>query len=196
MKQIAPRSVFLIFLLFSNLCTTPAFSQGDAPKLNIVVVEGEGAINNVNQRVTRESVVRVEDANQKPIAGASVVFFLPSQGPGGIFPNGSQTLTTTTNTEGLAVARGIRYNNQSGTMQIRVTASSQGATGSAVITQSNVIGNAASGHMSTTTKIILIAALVGAAAAAGILATSHGSSSSSGTPTVTITPGTPTVGAP
>jgi len=196
MKQTASRSVFLLAFLLSNQLNTPAFSQADTPKLNIAIVEGEGAINNVNQRVNREEVVQVEDQNHKPVASAAVVFFLPNQGPGGVFPNGSPTLTTVTDSQGRAVARGIRFNNQSGTMQIRVTASFEGATASATITQSNVAGSASPGGLSRTAKILIVAGVVGVAAAVGILATTHGSSSSSPSSAVVISPGVPTVGAP
>src|SRR5579863_5849082 len=60
----------------------------DAPKLSIVILEGEGAINNIKQRTAREPIVRVEDENHKPVAGAAVVFTLPSQGAGGTFAGG------------------------------------------------------------------------------------------------------------
>ena len=38
--------------------------------LNLVVVEGEGQINNIKQRSAREPVVQVQDENHKPVAGA------------------------------------------------------------------------------------------------------------------------------
>jgi len=97
----------------------------EAPKLIINIVEGEGALNNVKQRVNREPIVQVEDENHKPIAGAAVVFFLPTTGPGGTFANGSQTLTVTTDSLGRAAAKGIVPNHQTGQMQIRVTAVGQ-----------------------------------------------------------------------
>src|ERR1035437_2705000 len=58
-------------------------------ELNIVVVEGEGAINNVRQRAARAPVVRVEEQNHKPIAGAAVAFTLPTGGASGEFSNGA-----------------------------------------------------------------------------------------------------------
>ena len=42
--------------------------------LNLIVVEGEGAINNIRQRTARETIVQVEDENRKPVADAVVVF--------------------------------------------------------------------------------------------------------------------------
>ena len=55
-----------------------AEAQNVAPMLNIVIVEGDGAINNIRQRTAREPIVQVEDQNHKPVAGAAVVFALVS----------------------------------------------------------------------------------------------------------------------
>src|SRR3979409_61337 len=79
-----------------------------APRLNIIVVEGEGAINNVKQRTSRETIVQVEDENHKPVAGAAVAFALPSQGAGGTFAGVGQNFSTITDAQGRAVARGFR----------------------------------------------------------------------------------------
>jgi hypothetical protein len=142
----------------------------------------------------------VEDENHKPVAGAAVIFFLPNQGPGGTFANGSTSLTTTTNAEGRASARGIRFNNQAGAMEIRVSASFAGQTASAIITQTNVLGAAASGGsaggMSLTTKLLIIGAIVGGGVAAGVIVANRGGGSTTTVPTTTITSGTVTVGAP
>src|SRR5579863_2799489 len=89
------------------------------PGLRIVVIAGEGAINNINQKVNVEPSVEVQDESRKPVGGAAVVVFLPAQGPGGTFSNGSQTLTATTDRAGRAVARGIQYNRQTGPFVIR-----------------------------------------------------------------------------
>jgi hypothetical protein len=194
--------LFLVFLLVANF-THPVWAQAPS-SLRIVIVEGDGAINNVRQRVNREPVVQVEDENRKPIAGAVVVFFLPDQGPSGSFVNGSKTLTVTTDNQGQAAARGIKFNNQTGQLQIRVTASFQGLTASAIITQTNVAGGgggggAAGGGLSTTAKVLIVVAILGGAGAAGaVVATRSGGSGGSGTPSgptgIVLTPGTPTVG--
>ena len=193
-----PHCLFLIVLLLLNFRGVPVWGQTPT-SLQIVIIEGEGAINNIKQRVNREPIVQVEDESHKPIAGVSVTFFLPNQGPGGTFANGTNSLTVTTNAQGQAVARGIRFNNQAGAMEIRVAASLAGQTASAIITQTNVLGSASSGGsgggMSRTTKLLILAAVVGGGAALGVLATHRGGSTTA-TPTTTITPGTVTVGAP
>jgi len=192
--------LFLIFLLVLNYTGLPVWGQNPI-SLQIVIVEGDGAINNVKQRVNREPIVQVEDENHKPVAGAAIIFFLPNDGPGGVFANGTTSLTTTTNAQGQAVARGIRFNNQAGAMQIRVAASFAGQTASAIITQTNVVGASASGSSSSgtslTTRILIIGAVVGAGIAAGVVVANRGgTSSTTGPGTVTINPGTVTVGGP
>lgn len=177
-----------------------AFAQQDAPppsKLNIIVIEGEGAINNVRQRVTREPIVQVEDENRKPVAGAAVVFTLPSQGASGTFANGSNILTVFTDQNGRAVMSGMRANNVPGQMQIRVNASYRGTTASTSISATNV---AVAGAAIATGKLIAILAVVGGAAAAGVaVAATRGDSGTPGAPPTSptvVTPGTPTVGPP
>jgi hypothetical protein len=197
---VAVSRVLLVLLILLSLFHAPAWAQAPTG-LSITIVEGEGAINNVRQRVNREPIVQVEDQNHKPVAGAVVIFLLPDQGATGTFADGSHMLMAVTDNQGRAAARGIRPNNQSGPLQIRVTASFQGLTASSVITQTNVAGAAsASGFagLSTIAKVVIILGIAGGAAAAGaIVATHSGGGSSSSTPsTVTLSPGTPTVGAP
>lgn len=206
MRRAQISAVLSILLIFQQLPggLPAAFGAQDAPKLRITIVEGDGAINNVKQRVQREPIVQVEDENRKPVAGAAVLFFLPSQGPGGVFADGSKTFSTITDAQGRAVMRGFRPNSLQGKFEIRVTASSNGQSVSTAISQSNALGavstSAAGGGLSTTAKLLIILGVVGAGAAGGIFAaTRGGSSGSSGTPQITptvITPGTPTVGGP
>lgn len=201
------RSLVVTLLVLALACPPLGAQQPAVPpqavgKLNIVIVEGEGAINNVRQRVNREPIVQVEDENRKPVAGAVVVFFLPDRGPSGVFLNGDRSMTVVTDSQGRAAARGIRFNNAAGQMQIRVTASFAGQTASTVITQTNVAAAAAAaagGGISA--KLITILAVAGAAAAGGITyaATRNGNGGTPTTPTVpsiSLTPGSPTVGGP
>src|SRR5579885_3013894 len=81
---------------------TLALMAQDQPRLNIVVVEGEGAINNIKQRTTRETIVEVQDENHKPVAGAAVVFLLPNDGAGGAFAGGAKSATVVTDSTGRA----------------------------------------------------------------------------------------------
>jgi len=183
-----------------------AFAQ-DAPlRLNLVVVEGDGAINNIRQRTAREPIVQVEDQNHRPVAGAAVVFSLPSSGPGGTFAGGAHSLTVTTNAQGRAIAHGLTPNKVQGQYQIHVNASSNGQTASTTISQTNAIIAGAVGAaagIGISAKLLIIIAAAGAAAAGGALyatgAIGGGNNNNTNTPPaslVTISPGTGTVGPP
>lgn len=190
----------LCWVLAVQLTAAPPAAQATAPaKLNIVVVEGEGAINNIRQRTARDIVVQVEDENHRPVAGAVVAFTLPSQGASGTFPNGAKTLSITTDASGRAVARGIRPNETVGKVAIRITASRAGQTASATVTQVNMSVPAAAKGGSTG-KIIAILAVAGAAAAAGAVVATRNNSKSTPTPgpagPIGISVGTGTIGAP
>ena len=204
MTRLVVQRVLLVGLVLLNLFHEPVFAQQAAQQavtgLSITIVEGEGAINNVRQRVNREPIVQVEDENHRPLAGAVVIFFLPDTGASGTFPNGSRMLMVVTDNQGRAAARGIRPNNQSGPMQIRVTASFQGLTASSVITQTNAATTAAASGagLSAGAKWAIILGIAAGAAAGGAIAATHGggSSSPSTPPSIVLTPGTPTVGGP
>src|SRR5215471_20360318 len=117
-------SITLSFLLsFQMAAPAAAQSQALPTELNLVVVEGEGAINNVRQRVAREPLVRVEDENHKPVVGAAVVFTLPTEGATGQFGGGAKTLTVLSDSSGLAAAQGLRMNPVAGKIPIHVNAS-------------------------------------------------------------------------
>jgi len=191
----------LSFLMVCPLCPVSAWAQEPGGQLNIVIVEGEGAINNIRQRTAREPIVQVEDQNHKPIAGAAVVFLLPDQGASGVFANGSHTLTVMTDAQGRAVAHGFKPNNVQGKLQIHVTASHQGQTATATISQTNAVSAAAGAAAAgVSAKLIAILAIAGAAVAGGVVAATRGGGGSGSTATIspptTISPGTGTVGAP
>ncbi|MBI3209330.1 MAG: hypothetical protein HYZ37_10585 [Candidatus Solibacter usitatus] len=214
-------SCVLIALLTTHLPGVAVYAQDTKPpaKLTIVIIEGEGAINNIKQRVAREPIVEVRDENNKPLAGASVVFTLPGQGAGGTFTNGARVLTMTTNNSGRATMSGFRPNNLQGNFQVRITASHQGQVASATITQTNAVVGAAAGAggaagaagaatgMSVAAKVLIVLALVGVTGGVtgGVVSTrgggtSNGNSGIGQPPPVSratgITPGPPTIGPP
>lgn len=195
MKPTAGSCAFVVCLALAPLSTAPVRAQQAPSSLGIVIVQGEGQINKIEEQGNLEPVIQVQDQNQRPVAGASVVFFLPNRGPGGTFFDGAKSLTVTTDAQGRATARGIRFNDVSGQMQIRVTASFGGQTATATITQNNVGGGSGKG-LSTRTKVLIVAGVAAGAAISAIVATRGGGSSSSSPTPITITAGTATVGAP
>ena len=166
-----------------------------APKqLNIVIVEGEGGINSIKQRTSREAIIQVEDENHRPIAGVAVAFILPNVGASGTFADGSKILMLTTDETGKAVARGLTPNNVSGTMSMRVTANYQGVSANATITQTNVaaaattVGTAGTVAAGLSAKTIAILAVVGAVAAGGAAVAATRGGGGGGNPPPAATP--------
>src|ERR1017187_10807356 len=70
----------LCFLISFDWLLPAALAQSLPARINIVVVEGEGATSSVRQRVSHDPVVRIEDDDYRPITGAVVVFALPVSG--------------------------------------------------------------------------------------------------------------------
>lgn len=199
--ELPGRQFLALALLLSIFAQTNGLAHQQAgeaiKKLNIVIVEGEGAVNNARQRVARDPIVQVEDENRKPVAGAAVVFLLPNQGAGATFANGARSLTVLTDSNGQAVARGLEANRLTGQYQVRVTASAGGQTASISIGMSNiaVAGAGAAAGLSGLKWLLIVGAVGGAAAATGVVLSNGGSTPAGPRPTV-VSPGTPTVGAP
>jgi hypothetical protein len=192
----------LVFVIGIQTLVQPAYPQNPPASIQIVVVDGEGAINNVGQRSPRNPIVQVQDANGKPVAGAAVVFSLPTEGASGEFGNGEKTLIVVTDERGEAVASGLRVNTISGRLQIHVNASYRGRTARTNITQFNmaVPGKRVGGSSSKTVLILLAIAGAAGGGAAVALRSRNGSpapsTSAAATPPIGITPGTGMVGPP
>lgn len=197
-------SAFITIGLPTRAHASQDAAQTAAPRLNIVIVEGDGAINNIRQRTAREPIVQVEDENHRPVAGAAVVFALTDQGAGGTFSGGAHTLTVVTDDQGRAIARGFHPNHVQGQFQIHVTASRNGQTATATISQTNAIGAAAGASTAAAAagisgKLIAVIVIAAAAAAAGgAYAATHsgGGGASPAVSAITISPGTGLVGPP
>jgi hypothetical protein len=195
---------FLLFCLSSFAAQEAQTPTPAAPgKLNLVIVEGEGAINNIKQRTARETIVQVEDENHRPVAGAAVLFLLPYYGPGGAFAGGAKSVVVTTDNAGRAVMPQLQPNKLAGKFEVHVTASAHGQQATATISQSNASGAAASSaaaHAGISGKTIGIIAGLAAAAAVGAAVGLRGGSSSpaastSSTPSGTISgPGSVVLG--
>jgi hypothetical protein len=153
-------------------------------KLNLVVVEGEGAINNIKLRTSRNTIVQVEDENHKPVAGAAVTFLLPADGPGGAFAGGTKSATLVSDSAGRVNMPRLSLNQNPGSYSIRVTASNQGLVANATIAQSSVAGAAG---LATTSIIAIVAGVAAAGGVAAVVASRGGNT----TPTPP-TPSAPT----
>jgi hypothetical protein len=106
---------------------------------HISVIDGEGALNNVQGRAAHEPVIQVADRDHHPAAGAYVEFDAPTNGAGAVFANGSSHFASTTNADGIATAPGLRNNGVTGPFVIQVHVSFQGqSVGETAIHQTNV----------------------------------------------------------
>ena len=166
--------------------------------LKIVVIQGEGATNNIRTKSVTAPVVEVRDESDKPVANAEVIFQLPSAGPGGVFNGWMRNQTVRTNAQGQAGAEGLTPNDEEGRFNIKVTASSGTKSGSVVIGQSNVRGSGgAQAKSGKRTALIVLGVLAVGGIAGGIAATRGGSSTTAPIVVpVTVTAGPVTVGGP
>ena len=132
--RIAIASVALITSIIGSVSLHGA--QAAASPLKIVVIEGEGAVNIIQQNTAVAPVIEVRDRNDQPVAGATVNFVVRS---GRAAFGGARTLTVTTNAAGRAAAAGFAPSG-TGALQIGATATFQGQTAAAVtIAQTNVM---------------------------------------------------------
>jgi hypothetical protein len=126
-------AVCIVTLFFtSNLC---AQSERVGLGLRIVIVEGEDAVNIIQQKTAVTPVVEVRDQNNQPIAGVAVRFVITK---GRATFNGARTVSMMTNAAGRAAASGFAPTG-AGALQISATAAFQGQTAVAAIVQTNVM---------------------------------------------------------
>jgi hypothetical protein len=172
---------FLPVLLCQIIFCASTFA-GQQAGLKVIVLSGDGEENVINDIPPQPFAVRVVDAANRPVIGATVLFTTPSNGPGGAFPTGL-TFSTISDEEGRALGLLYRPNSMDGSYTIQVRADYRGESAMATIRQSNVLVKKS--KMSNKRKFVFVA-LAGAGAA--IAATGLGGGGSSGTPARSPTP--------
>jgi hypothetical protein len=190
--------------------TTPMAPLPMMRSLKVTALAGNHEANDLERALMAPLVVQVLDQNDRPVEGAEVVFRFPLNGPSATFRGGNTSQTVHTNGQGQAAAQNWLANNQVGTFEVRVTASYGNQLGEATVSMTNATrvvedgkkgnkGNRgqkqASWYSSKWVKIALIAGVAGAVTGI-VLATTGGGGGASSSSTVTITPGSPTVGGP
>jgi hypothetical protein len=170
--------------------------------LQVGVIDGEGAFNDIRRAQARIPVVEVRDEDNRAVANARVVFQLPDMGASGTFADGSRTYIATTDAQGHATATGLRPNKTEGAFTITVTASKEGAVGHGEIRQSNTLAGGdqaiqSNGH-GKAKILIAVAGAAGGIAIAALRAGGGKSSSPSGSsaPVTSLSTGAITIGGP
>jgi hypothetical protein len=152
-------------------------AQTQGPSLQIVVIEGEDAVNVVQQKTAVAPVIEVRDRNNQPVAGAVVRFAIRN---GRATFNGARAISVTTNAAGRAAAAGLTPTG-SGALQISAAASFQGQSAAAVIAQTNVMTAAQAAAATATASTAGTGAGTGTGAGAGGGAAGGGTGGLSGT---------------
>ena len=111
-------------------------AQNAPPVLRVVVLEGEDAVNIIQQKTAVRPLVEVRDRNNLPVPGALVTFSIEG-GKAATF-GGASTLTVATNAAGQAAVTGLTPS-AAGAFQIQVSAAFQGQVATATIAQTNVL---------------------------------------------------------
>jgi len=128
---------------------SPVLAQQQTAALRIVVVEGEDAVNIIQQKTAVRPVVEVRDRNNLPVPGAIVTFSIEG-GKAATF-GGASTLTVATNAAGQAAVTGLTPS-AAGAFQIQVSAAFQGQVATATIAQTNVMTAAQAAAASAATS--------------------------------------------
>lgn len=194
-------SKLILYPLAITLCVSLLCAQSLPTRIEIVVEQGEGAVNQIRRRSTAPPVVVVQQGTGQPLAGAAVVFTLPTEGATGDF-GGERTIIVATDAQGRAAANSLRLNAVPGKVPILVTASYRGLTAKTVINQVSVVPpgekagkmNYGGGRRALIAVLLSIGAAAGGGAAYVMTQQKKDASSpppvASGTPPIGITPGT------
>jgi len=138
---------------FPALLAQSAIPQADkVPRLDLTVLAGDGGVNIVKAKKAVMPVVEVRDQERRTVPGLSVTFTAPTSGPHVTFAQGSSTYSTVTDSDGRATVSAMTPVGQ-GEFKISVSATFQGETATAVISQTNYLtvtaANAATGGAAT-----------------------------------------------
>jgi hypothetical protein len=136
-------------VVISQLICPIAAAQADAatqsaPDLQIAVLQGEDGVNIIKKKTAVKPVVQIRDKNKGPgavpiaagVAGVTVLFLLPDNGPSGVFASGSRTMSVVTDANGRAIAGDIRPIGK-GSFKVEIRASYHGQTVTRSISQAN-----------------------------------------------------------
>jgi hypothetical protein len=195
-------------------CASPAQTGGTgahpAPELRMRVLEGEKAEFRTGTKTARPLLVEVTDETGRPVAGVVVSFRLPETGPSGVFANGLRTDIAVTAADGRAAPGGVRWGDEPGVVEVRVTAARGAGRAGLIVEQVLSAGSPESSPARAAhsprdivlppfkprrswVKVAVVAgvAAAGAAAGLGLVRKSQAADAASATPELSV--GTPSV---
>jgi len=170
------RPALSLVLTAAMALPSTAFGADPETNLRVLVVSGDGAVNNFVRKRVSPVEVEVRDERSRPVPGARVRFTLPSIGPGGRFADGSRSAEVYSDERGRASIASFVPNEQEGRFSLLVDAISKGREASAVVSQTNTryvvpAPSARSYEVSSTrsrgSRTLALVVGVGAAAALG-----------------------------
>lgn len=140
-----------MYAISTALLAIPGASQErtsqDTGALTIVIREGGNAINRISDNATARLVVEVQDSGGQPLAGVEVTFAAPRIGPRLVFTNGADSMSTTTDADGRAIAGDLRPIDV-GPFEILISAHYQDRRATALISQSNADADSTASDLS------------------------------------------------
>ncbi len=209
------RSVCLVAagcVSFALAVTAQTEGTGAQPGLGlrIRVVEGEKAEFRTGTRASRPLLVEVSDETGRPVGGVAVSFRLPETGPSGVFANGLRTDIAVTGADGRAAPGGIRWGEEPGVVEIRVTAA-RGESRAGLIVEQVLSARSSEGSPTRAAhsppdvvlppfkprrswvRIAVVAGVAAAGAAAGLGLVRRSEAAGAGTAATELSIGTPSV---
>jgi hypothetical protein len=124
---------------FSTLLAQSAIPQADkVPRLDVIVLAGDGGVNIIKAKKAVMPVVEVRDKERRTVPGLAVTFVAPTSGPHVTFADGNSTYSTVTDSNGRATVSAMTPVGQ-GEFKINVSATYQGQTATAVVSQTNYL---------------------------------------------------------
>jgi len=160
--------------LCAVLAGAPSPAQ-QAETVQIVVLEGEGAIHNIRGSNAVQLRVRLQTDDGRPLPRTPVTFVVPTTGPGGKFVDGTSVLTVLTDKEGQALARGFQPNGSVGQFPVRVSATYRGEIARTTIMQTNAAPVERSFRKTVLWVSLIGAAVLGAAIAVSAITNANSS---------------------
>jgi hypothetical protein len=166
----------------------------------VIALAGNDEQNDLERGLMAPLVVQVLDQDGRPVEGAEVVFRFPLNGPSATFPNQKNSQAFRTNADGQAAALGWKANSQTGTFEVRVTATRGNELGETTVRMTNVprvvaeVRKERKRWWSSRWFKIGVAAAVAGGVTGIVLATRNGGSTAS--PPIAIGTGPITIGGP